>query len=86
MTTKKPSNNFNEVELRVIDELKKGRLLTTDDMNNLGMDRLHLISNFLVKCHRNGILLFEDSVHGKVIYGMAEKHKVLNVKDEYIGF
>lgn len=91
MTTKKPSNQFSEAELKALKMMSEGRMLSSDDFLDLGMNGHNYRNNFLVKCHRNGILLYEEhdedrSTHGKVLYGMAESHRVLSLDDEYLGF
>lgn len=91
MTTKKPSNQFSEAELKALKMMSEGRMLSSDDFLDLGMNGHNYRNNFLVKCHRNGILLYEEHnedrvTRGKVLYGMAKSYKVLNLNDEYLGF
>lgn len=90
MTTKKPSNQFSEAELKALKIMSEGRMLSNDDFLELGMNGHNYRNNFLVKCHRNGILLYEEhdedrKTHGKVLYGMAKRYRVLNLDDEYLG-
>lgn len=93
MTTKKPSNQFSEAELKALKMMSEGRMLSSDDFLDLGMNGHNYRNNFLVKCHRNGILLYEEHAEdggiakgGKVLYGMAKSYRVLNLNDEYLGF
>ena len=85
MITKKLSDTFTDKEMKILNKLNKGLTVGYEDFYKEGIT-YHGMLNFLVKCHRNDILLFEDDENSNVKYGLADKYKVLNVKDEYLGF
>lgn len=80
--------NFTGIEKDILSVLKEGKELTSQDMMDMGMRGHGYIASFLDKCDYAGILLYEgyDEKKRRVIWGMAERHRVLSLNDEYLGF
>lgn len=79
---------FTDIEKDILSVLKEGKELTSQDMMAMGIKGHNYIASFLDKCNYAGILLYEgyDKKKKRVIWGMAERHKVLSLDDEYLGF
>jgi hypothetical protein len=80
--------NFTDIEKNILSVLKEGKELSAKDMMNMGMKGYDYISTFLNKCDYADILLYEgyDEKKKRVIWGMAERGRVLSLEDEYLGF
>ena len=79
--------NFTDIEKKILALLKEGKELTSQDLMDMGIKGHNYIHSFLNKCDYAGILLYEGyNDKKKVIWGLAEHHRVLSVNDEYLGF
>ena len=80
--------NFTDIEMNILSALKEGKELSAKDMIAMGMKGYNYIAAFLNKCDYADILLYEgyDEIKKKVIWGMAERGRVLSLEDEYLGF
>ena len=80
--------NFTDIEKKILALLKEGKELTSQDLMNMGIKGHNYIHSFLNKCDYAGILLYEgyDEKKKKVTWGLAERHRVLSMNDEYLGF